>query len=264
LSIMDTSLCTRSGVRVPGEAVLLDLPNDAFTNLWVRRELPATNVFAILHTSTAYQTQMLHRMLDEANWAIGQLGLPQETRLSIADLTESFVAPPGFGFRGCISGKGSFFQFNEQGKLQYVFRAPPSRSGIPDIGAYFDEKSNRPMLVNSNSAVTLAAGWLKALGINVEEMDALERPVAERYMLRHGRPSNMWWVTWRDPRGNGRQLAWVVIDGTTRSPERVLLLTSAYCTRPGVGISNADALMRETDLIPQRDPLMAHLNVNTP
>ena len=263
LDIGDTSLSKRPSLRIPGEAVLMELPNEPFTNLWARRELSVTNVFGLLRTSTAYQAVMLRRMLDEANWTLRQLGLPSEGQVSASDLNESFVVPPAFGFRGCLRGKDSFFKFDKQGKLAYAFHTPPRRPG-QDLDGYYEEMSHRPMLVDSNSVVTLATGWLRAIRVDVEAINRITKPVVTRYVFtnRQGKrqPSHIWWISWWD-HAAGKPIVSVQVDGTNRNPDRIEIFETTYVLRDGIAITNADELMAVPDPSPQRDPLQPHLNV---
>lgn len=263
IAIEDMALSKRPRIEIPGAPVLHELPNEPFTNLWTSRELSVTNVFGLLRTSTAYQSVMLRRMLDEANWTLRQLGLPSEAQLSASDLKESFIVPPVFGFRGCLRGKDSFFKFDKQGKLVYAFYTPPRRPG-QNLDDHYEEMSRRPMLVDSNSVVTLATGWLKAVQVDVEAINKITKPVVTRYIFtnRKGRkqPSHIWWISWWD-HAAGKPIASVQIDGTSRNPDRIETFDIAYIRREGIGVSNAEALMAVPDRRPQRDPLQPHLNV---
>ncbi len=260
LAVGVRSLSSRPPISVPGEGVLMNLPNEAFTNLWARPELSPTNVFGILRTSTAYQREMLGRMLAEANWAIQQLGLPPERRLVLANITNSCVVPPRFGFRGSIMGRGSYFEFDEQGKLVYLLVPSPSSIGKPSNTEFYEEMSHRPMLVDSNSVVELATNWLKSLRLDLDGLSRLDGPSIQRYKYARGKLSHLWWLAWHDPQSR-KQVLWVEVDGTTRHPDRIRLSFPEFALRTGIVITNAAELMNIPDKMPQRHPLMAHLNV---
>ncbi len=260
LAVCVRSLSSRPPIAVPGEGVLMSLPNEAFTNLWAHRELSPTNVFGVLRTSAAYQAVMLRHMLAEANWAIQQLRLPAERQLVLADVTNSCVVPPRFGFRGSIVAKGSYFEFDEQGKLVYLLIPSPSSIGKPSNREFYEEMSHRPMLVDSNSVVELATNWLKSLRIDLDGLSRLGEPSIQRYKYARGKPSHLWWLSWHEPRTR-KQVLWVEVDGTTKHPDRIKLSFPEFALHPGIAIANAAELMDIPDKVPQRHPLMAHLNV---
>jgi hypothetical protein len=206
---------------------------------------------------------MLRRMFDEANWTLHQLNLPEEAQLSVGDLSESFIAPPAFGFRGCLRGKDSYFKFDKQGKLAYFFHTPPRRPE-QSLDDYYEEMSRKPTLVDSNSVVTLATGWLRAIRVDVEAINRITKPVVTRYMFTNGKgkkqPSHIWWISWWD-HAAGKPIASVQADGTSRNPDRIEIFDPVYVLRDGIAVSNGEELMAVPDPSPQRDPLQPHLNV---
>ena len=117
------------------------------------------------------------------------------------------------------------------------------------------------MLVDSNGALNLVTGWLKALEIDVSEMSRIGEWKVERYNYQRGKPSHLWWVNCVDPRGRGTNLAWVVADGTARLPGRIRIPNTSFSRRAGIAIPNAKELMRVPEAVPQCSPLAAHLNV---
>jgi hypothetical protein len=243
-----------------GSLVLQDLPDQPFTNLWRHTKLSATNVFGILSTSTAYQTEMLGRMLSEANWVVRQLSLDSQRELQLKDLTESFVVPPKFGFRGYIARDDLGLQFDQEGKLKYFFSSSTNgtsfESGSVD---FYEHMARRPMLVDSNSVVDLAIGWLNALQINVDTLKTNTHLEVRRYNFTQGRPSHLWWVTWSRSGGIENPCIVVVVDGTNKKPVRIILDESSRSMRPGIQIANADVLMRMHDVSPQLHRFKPHL-----
>jgi hypothetical protein len=263
LFVSDESLLGRPARVLPGQAILQELPNEPFTAIWTNRQISVTNVFGVLRTSTAYQTTMLARMLEEANWALRQLGLPRDTEVRPDNLTESFIVPPQFGFLGCLRGDDSYFEFDRDGKLRYVFHVPPRPAG-QYLEDYYLEMSRRPSLVNSNSVMVLATDWLKALDVDVERLLAAGSPKVSRHSIERKRKeifTHIWWVGF-GARGNETQYPlYVEVNGSTAQPARVRLHDTSFLRRPGIAVPNADELMAIPDPVPQRDPLMPHLNV---
>lgn len=262
LTLNEPSLSKRPRLRIGGGLVLNELPNEPFKDVWGHKELSATNVFQILHTSTAYQAVMLRRMIDQGNATLRQLGFPSAAQLRLEDLDESIVVPPQFGFRGYVGRTNCAFQFDVNGKVNYMFYCPPEDAGKNTASLeYYEEKSRKPMLVDSNSVVELATGWLEALGIDVIAMNRVTKPVADWYNFGRNRPSHLWWVTWPEPQQVDRPFAVVVVDGTTKTAQRIRLNKADYAGGSSIAVANADELMRIPDSLPQRHPLMAHLNV---
>jgi hypothetical protein len=263
LNVSDESLLGRPARVLPGQAILQELPNEPFTAIWTNRQISATNVFGVLRTSTAYQTTMLARMIEEANWALRQLGLPREAELRPDNLTESFIVPPQFGFLGCLRGNDSYLEFDRDGKLRYVFHVPPRPAG-QYLEDYYLEMSRRPSLVNSNSVIALVTDWLKALDVDVERLLAAGSPKVSRHSIERKRKeifTHIWWVGF-GARGNETQCPlYVEVNGSTARPARVRLHDTSFLRRPGIAIPNAEELMAIPDPAPQRDPLMPHLNV---
>jgi hypothetical protein len=263
IAVEDTSLFRRPRIEIPGAAVLQELPSESFTNLWLKRELSVTNVFELLRTSTAYQAVILRRMLEEANWTLRQLEFPADAQLRAEDLIESIVVPPQFGFRGIIRSKDSFFQFDEKGKIKFIFHTPLRRTG-QSLDDYYEEMSNRSMLVDSNNVVSLAATWLRGIQVDMEAINRISKPAVTRYVFtnRAGRkqPSHIWWVSWWDHAAE-KPLLSVQVDGTTKNPDRIEVFDTTYSRRKGIGTPEADELMTIPDSHPQSDPLQPHRNV---
>jgi hypothetical protein len=203
-------------------------------------------------------------MIDEGNWAVDQLGLPSDSKLKLENLIESFVTPPQFGFRGYIGTTNLAFQFDEHGKIKYIFYYPSEDIGRDTSSTkYYEEMSRKPMLVDSNSAGEAATSWLKALQIDVDAMNRVTQPVADRYMYGGRKPSHVWWVTWPEPKKVDKPFLFVVVDGTTKTPQRIKLNQSVYALRPGIAVTNAVELMKIPDAVPQHDPLRPHLNASS-
>jgi hypothetical protein len=260
LDVEARDLSLRNGVRISGESVLMQLPNDSFTNIWTSRELSVSNVYDTLHTSTAYEGVVLSNMLAEADWTLHKLRIPETVRPE--QLRDSFVAPPEFGLRGCLETEHCFFQFDEFGGLSYLVysRDKLLSSSTADNKGYYEEKEHLPGLVNSNSVIILAKDFLKALDVDVVKLDSAATPLASRYNFARNRPSQLWWVNWWNPE-KSENFAYVEVDGTTRTPNRIKILDRKFCRRAGSKVDEASVLMATPDPQRQRDPLRAHLNV---
>jgi hypothetical protein len=262
LTINDHSLSKRPRIRLDGTLVLQDLPNQAFMELWQKPELNVTNVFGLLRTSTAYQQEMLRRMLEEANWVRRQLGESHKGTLKLEDVTESFVVPPRFGYRGYIARDNFGVQFDELGKLKYIFVALDGAGAFESqLDAYYELMASKPMLVDSNSVVQLAGRWLGDLQIDVAKMHPAAVPAARRYEYAKGKPSHLWWVRWELPQQSDNAFIVVVVDGTIPGPNKIVLNDRSCLLRSGISIPNAEELMKIPDPAPQRYRLKPHLNV---
>lgn len=256
ITIEDRSLCRRPHVRVPGELVLMRLPNEPFTNLWMNRGINVSNVYDILHTSTAYQARMLSNMLVEANWEMAQLRLGEIRK---EELLDSFVVPPRFGMRGCLETKTSFFEFDEVGRLYYFLHT--YHGTLNSFTAVDYEADARfPSLVNSNNVVELARNVLRNLDVDVDGLDKAATAIPSVYLLKRKRITNLWFAYWLDE-GSHRNLAYVHIDGTHRGAQRIQIEDKRFLRRTLPRVDDASELMATPDGQPQRNPLRAHLNV---
>lgn len=260
LSIDDRTLVYPSAQHPAVQLGLLSLPDRYFTNLWAHPDLSVSNVLATLHTSTAYQSELLSRMMQEGNWSLEQVGIGDWGRFRSNTVCSSFVAPPSCGYQGCVATDSVLCQFDAAGKLTYLASLGNGHKEAPTY-ARGSAIGGSVSALNSNSVTLLARSLALKLELDINLLDRLAISKASCSQRDQSMESAFWWVIWRDVANRQRILLSMVIDAKTQLPSRIKIDEPTLSKRKGISIPNPVALMFIPDHWHQQDPLMPHLNV---
>jgi hypothetical protein len=132
-----------------------------------------TDILARLHTTPAYESAVLQRIIPEANRVITQLGL-QMAAITADKLLHYHIASPIDGIGGSIFTVDYAFTFRN-GHIQSVNQEDwciKVTSPFADIR----ELAERPSLLDDKSAYDLAVRWLKVIGVDVGTLESKFQP----------------------------------------------------------------------------------------
>jgi len=111
----------------------------------------------------------------EANFAAKELGLKEPLPIVVpTDKDQWEIGPPPNGFEVYLSGQNYSFEFR-QGRLHEIRKDDWLKKITPPITQFW-ELSERPSLLDTNTAYQLATQWLSSLSIDVAELERKHSP----------------------------------------------------------------------------------------
>lgn len=147
----------------------------------------------------AYKYVAMAVMLAEANFNAERLSLPIKRPITQNALGSRLVAPPGIlqfgGFLGRVDADGYMFSWG--GERGYRHIAKLDRDGYAaypygwlPMAERNERLSHEKSLISTNEAYQLAAGWLKAIDVDVQRLEKAHRvEVRQRRFWGEGNPA---------------------------------------------------------------------------
>jgi len=200
----------------------------------------------------AYNYVGLVVLLAEAHFNAERLNLPVECPIQESQLTFKYIAPPQIlrygGFMGAVHA--GQYAFDEGGGRHYRHVAKLDPFGGLSMAERNEALSHQKSQVTTNEAYQLAARWLRAIDVDVPELEKTNKvEVQQRWFWSHDKTAtrvllpifDVRWGRWDDPKVD------VVVDGRTKEFIELRQEDDSFSKRPAELIKNVDQLLAIPD-----------------
>ena len=247
----DDSFSKRSAYLVKNVDELLAIPDEEFlrytpsqkSNLVARfavnRGLMANSITPAPPKHLAYEFVGLAALLAEANFNAERLDLPVHRPIQENQLTSKSILEPGIyrNFGGRVGAGG--YSFSEQDRLRARI--------VGREDSITEEVFRSKPLITTNEAYQLAAGWLRAIDVDVRELEKTNKVEVRQQIWLYGGKQvltpifQVRWGTWEEPKVD------VILDGRTKKLNQLRQNDESFSRRPAELIKNLPELLAIPD-----------------
>jgi len=206
-------------------------------------------------STPAYREGALRVMLSEVNWARKQLDLAGGKTLEASNLTHIAIATPYVtdvqGHFATISDKEYVYCATSSNKLSWIAR---NFNTLDELNYYAFLKSNYSLpiwKVDTNSAYLVARKYLEAVSVDVAGMES-EFPAAANPWILGTQFVPIYEVVWSRLEDSREVVAAAVeVVQPTGVLKSLIVRDARYLRRPGLQVSDREALLTGTNAVPQ-------------
>ena len=205
----------------------------------VNRGLTANSITPAPPKHLAYKFVGLAALLAEANFNAERLDLPVHRPIQESQLTSKSILEPGIyrNFGGRVGAGG--YSFSEQDRLRARI--------VGREDSITEEVFRSKPLITTNEAYQLAAGWLRAIDVDVRELEKTNKVEVRQQIWLYGGKQvltpifQVRWGTWEEPKVD------VILDGRTKNLNQLRQNDESFSRRPAELIKNLPELLAIPD-----------------